>query len=125
MEETMDQSERLFDEVNPTSITKALSFFKWVRVVQSLPSIPYDHGSSRFHACLKPGYAPDDGGAHRTHLHGVECMQRPTATAREQHKVMPPWKPVPIVDSDELLALKTNLNAQFNDIAAGSLYALE
>lgn len=52
-------------------------------------------------------------------------VQRPTAVAREQHKVMPPWKPVPIVDSDELLALKTNLNAQFNDIAAGSMYALE
>lgn len=31
MEESMDESERLFDEVNPTSLTKALSFFKWVR----------------------------------------------------------------------------------------------
>lgn len=80
MEEAMDESERLFDEVNPTSIQKALSLFKW-----------------------RPAGA--------THV--------------EQHKVMPPWKPVPIVDSDELLALKTNLNAQFNDIATGSLYALE
>ena len=31
MEESVDESERLFSEVNPTSITKALGFFKWVR----------------------------------------------------------------------------------------------
>jgi hypothetical protein len=55
----------------------------------------------------------------------ADDIQRPAAVAREQHKVMPPWKPVPIVDSDELLALKTNLNAQFNDIAAATTYALE
>jgi hypothetical protein len=30
MEESVDESERLFSEVNPTSITKALGFFKWV-----------------------------------------------------------------------------------------------
>jgi len=77
MEESLDESERLFNEVNPNSITKALGFFKW----------------------------------------------RPSGAS--QHKVMPPWRPVPIVDSDELLALKTNLNAQFHDISSGSMFSLE
>ncbi len=102
MEERTQETEKAFNELNPTSISRALGFFKWV-----LFFFPKKERRERMPCASSWLTVPS-----------VPLLKQ--RKAPEQHGVMPSWRPVPIVNSDELLALKTNLNATFNDIATAN-----